>query len=86
MLPVYGTYSVGDISSGSELLLHNFLVIRAILAVQIFVLEFHKDGSADMGDQFTDGGLGNQPVILHGGVGPSCGQVSQCYCQFPSNF
>ena len=34
----------------------------------IFVLEFSKDGSADLGDEFTDGDLVNQPMILQGGV------------------
>ena len=83
MLPVCGTCSI---PSGSELLLHPFPVIGAIRAVKIFVLEFHKDGSADLGDQFADGGAANQPVILQGGVGLSCGQVSQGYCQFQVNF
>ena len=50
MLPVYGTYSMGYIPSGSELLLHPFPLISAIRVVQIFVLEFGKDGSADLGD------------------------------------
>ena len=30
----------------------------------IFVLEFSKDGSVDLGDETTDGHLANQPVIL----------------------
>ena len=42
MLLVYGIYSVGYIPSGSELLLQPFPFIRAIRAVQIFVLEFSK--------------------------------------------
>ena len=83
MLPVCGTYSTGDIPSGSELLLHHFPFIRA---VQIFVLEFSKDGSADLGDEFEDGDTANQPVVLQGGVGLSNGQVAQGYGQFESNF
>ena len=50
----------------------------------MFDLEFSKDGSADLGDAFTDGGLANQPVILQGGEGLSCYHVSHYYCQ--SNF
>ena len=56
-----------DILSG--LLLYPFLRLRATRAVQTFVLEFSKDGSADLGDEFADGGTANQPVILQGGVG-----------------
>ena len=53
MRPVYG---MGDIPSGSDLLVHPFSVIRAIRAVQIFVPElFCKDGSAELGDVFADG-------------------------------
>ena len=63
MLLVYGTCSVGDIPSGSELL-HPFSLIRAIKAVQIIVLEFSRDGSAELGDEFADGGEANQPVVL----------------------
>ena len=77
---------MGNIPSGSELLLHLFLVFRVSRAAQIFVLEFSKDGSADLGDEFTDGGSANQPVILEGGVGFSYHKVSQHYCQFQSNF
>ena len=72
------TYSMGDISSGSELL-QPFPFIGAIRTVQIFVLEFSKDGSADLEDKFTDSGASNQPVVLQGGVGLSSGQVSQGY-------
>ena len=64
MLPVYCPYSIGDISSGSELLFLPFLLLRASKTVQIFILEFSKDGLADLGDEFTDGGLVNQPVKL----------------------
>ena len=70
---------MGDIPSGSKLLPHPFPVLRAIMAVQTFVLEFHRD-------EFADGGAANQPVILQGAVGLSSGQLSQCYCQFQSNF
>ena len=76
---------MGDIPSGSELL-HPFPFIRAIRAVQIFVQEFSKDGSADLGDEFADSGVANQLVILQGGVGLSSGQMSQGYCQSQSNF
>ena len=72
MLPIYGTYSIGDISSGSELILHPFPVIRVIRAVQIFInSEFSKEGLADLEDEFADGGMANQPVVLQGGVGLS---------------
>ena len=64
MLSVYGTYSMGDTPFDSELLLHPFPFIRAIRAVQVFILEFSKDGSADLGDEFADGGAANQPVVL----------------------
>ena len=64
MLPVYGPHSVGDIPSGSELLFHSFPILRTIRAAQIFVLEFSKDGLADLEDKFADGGLANQPVVL----------------------
>ena len=73
MLPVYGIYSVGYIPSGSEILFHPFPFIRAIRAVQVFILEFSKDGLADLGDKFADGGAANQPAILQGGVGLSNG-------------
>ena len=66
MLPVYGTYSMGDIPSGSELLLHPSPSIRATRALQIFVLEISKDNSADLGDELADGGVANQPVVLQG--------------------
>ena len=59
MLPIYGTYSKRDIPSGSELL-HPFPVLRAVGPVQMFFLEFHKDGAADLGDKFADGGTANQ--------------------------
>ena len=62
------------------LLLHPFSLLRATRAAQIFILQINKDGSAE----FADGGVANQPVILKGGVGLSCGQVSQGYCQFQS--
>ena len=64
--------------SGSDLLLQP--LPRATRAAQIFVLEFSKDGSADLGDEFADGGVANQPVILQGGVSLSSGQVSQDCC------
>ena len=60
---------MGDIPTCSELLLHRFPLLRTTSAVQIFVLEFRKDGSGDLGDEFADGGMANQPVILQGGVG-----------------
>ena len=63
-----------------------FPLLRATRAVKIFVLEFSKDGSADLGDKFADGGAANQPVIMQGGVGLSRGQVSQGYGHFESNF
>ena len=71
MLPVYGPYSMGEIPSGSDLLLHPFPLIMAIRAAQIFILEFSKDDFADLGDKFTNSGSANQPVILQGGVGLS---------------
>ena len=77
---------MGDSPSGSELLLHPFPFIRGIRAAQIFVLEFSKDGLADLGDEFANGGAANQPVVLQGGGGLSSGQVSQHYCQFQPNF
>ena len=52
--------------------------------MQIFVLEFSKDGSADQGDEFADGGATKQPMILQEGVCLSSGQMSQRYCQFQS--
>ena len=86
MLLIYGPYNMSDIPSGLELLLYPFLFIRAVRATKIFVLEFSKDGSRDLLDKFADGSPANQPVSLQGGVGISCGQVSQHYCQFQSNF
>ena len=88
MLPVYGTYSVGDIPFGSEVLLHPFSIIRAIRAVQIFILEFRKDGSTDLGDEFVDGGATNQPVVLQGGVSPvaSCLRVMASLSPTSSGF
>ena len=76
MHPVWCPYSVGDIPSGSGLLLHPFPLIRAIRVAQIFILEFSKDGSADLGDEYVDGGLANQSVILQGGVVSVLMQVS----------
>ena len=80
MLPVYGPKSMGDTPSGSELFLHPFLLLRSRRAVQIFVLEFSKDGLTDLGDKVTGGGSANQPVILQRFVSLSGYQVSQCYC------
>ena len=82
MLPVYCPYSMGVIPSGSGLLLNLFPVSRVSRAAQIFVLEFSKDGLADLEDDLTDVRLDNQPVILQGGVGLSSCHVSRCYCQF----
>ena len=64
MLTVYGPYNVGDIPSGSELLLHPFPLLRAIRAAQIFILEIGKDGSVDREDEFADGGLANQCLSI----------------------
>ena len=86
MLFVYDTYSMGDIPSGFELLLHPFPVIQTITAEQIFILKFRTDGSADHGDEFADGDVANQSVILQGGVSLCSGQVSQSYCQVQFNF
>ena len=86
MLPVYGTYSMGYTPFGFELFLHPLPFIRAIRAVQLFVLEFSKDGSANLLQGFADGGAANQPVIVQGGVGHTSGQGSQGYGQFESNF
>ena len=74
MLPVYYPYSMENIPSGFDLL-QLFVVDKVNSAVQIFVLEFSEDGSADLRDEFTDGGSANQPVILQGGLGLH-------YCQF----
>ena len=49
-------------------------MIRAIKLY--FVLEFSKDGLADLGD-IAEGGVAKQLVILQGSVSLSCGQVSQ---------
>ena len=76
----------GYISSGSVLHLNPLPFIRAIRAVQIFFLEFSKDGSADLGDEFADDGAANQRVILQRGVGLSSGQVSQGFGQFQFHF
>ena len=76
MLLFYG------IPSRSELLLHPFPVLRAIRLVQILVMEFSKDWSADLCHDFPDGGAANQPVILQGCVGPSDGEVSHSHCKF----
>ena len=43
----------GDISSGSELLLHLFPVFKIGRAVQILFLEFIKDGLEEIDDKFT---------------------------------
>ena len=59
---------MGDIPADSKLLLHFFPVYKVSSAAQIFVLEFSKDDSADLGNEFTGGGSANQPVILQGGV------------------
>ena len=48
-----------DILPGPELLHYPFTFIRATRAVQIFLLEFSKDGKADMGDKVADGGAAN---------------------------
>ena len=74
----------GGISSGSKLL-HPFALPRAIRAAQIFILEFSKDVSADLVDEFADGAFSNQPVILQVCVGLSSGQVCQRYCQVQSH-
>ena len=86
MLPVYGTGSMGYIPYASEFLPHPFPFLRAIRAVQIFILEFRKDGSENLGDEFADGGAANQQMILQAGIGLASGQVSQCYGLFQSNF
>ena len=39
-----------------------------------------------MGDEFANGGVANQPVILQRSVHLFCGQVSQGDYQFQSNF
>ena len=58
---------MGDIPSDFKLL-HLIPVFRVSRAVQIFVLEFIKDGLADVEYAFTDGGAASQPIILQGGV------------------
>ena len=70
----------GNTPQGSELLFHPFPLFRVSRAAQIFTLDFSNDGSADIEDKFTDGGLANQILILQGIVYPSCYQVSQRYC------
>ena len=35
-----------------------------LAAIKILILEFRKDGPADNRDEFTCGGLANQPAIL----------------------
>ena len=52
----------------------------------MFVLEFIKNGSADLEDEFADGGVTNQPLLLQGGVCLSSCQISQGYGHFESNF
>ena len=71
---------MGDISSGSELLLYPFLVIKAFREAPIFILEFSKDGSSDLEDEFEDGGVADQPGMLQGGVSP----VARCLSIFAS--
>ena len=66
MLAIYCPYSMGDIPSCSEIFLHFFPVFRVSDQAQILFLEFIKDGLADLGDEFTYGGLSNQPAILQG--------------------
>ena len=68
---------MGNIPSDSEFL-HLIPLFVVSRVVQIFVPEFSKDSSTDLGDEFTDGSLANQPVIVQGGVGLSCCQRSQC--------
>ena len=55
---------MGHIPSGSELLVHPFSFIRALRAVQIYVLEFSKDGLADLDDEFADSRAATGPVVL----------------------
>ena len=69
MLHVYCLYSLVDIPSGSKLLFDLFSVLRVSRAAQIFILEFSKDNSAKLGDEFIDDGFANQPVILQEVVG-----------------
>ena len=66
MLPIYCTYSMGYIPSASELL-HRLLGKH-----KYSFLEFIKDGLADQEIKLGDSGLGNQQVILQGGVCLSC--------------
>ena len=75
-----------DILFGSVLPLQLFPVFRVSRAGQKVSLEFSKDGSADLGNTFTDGSSAHQPVILQGGVCLSYCQVSHCFCQFQSNY
>ena len=69
-----------------HLVLNLFSVFRISRAGQILVLEFSKDGLADLGEKFTNCRTTVRPVILQLCVGFSCCQVSQCHCQFQSNF
>ena len=55
----------------------------ATRTIQIFILEFSKGGSVDLGDEFADGGVA---VALQGGVGLFSGHMSQGQGQFESNF
>ena len=61
MFPVYCPKSVRDIPSGSKLLLDLFPVSKVGTSI---LLEFSKDGLADIGDKFPYGDSANQPVIL----------------------
>ena len=65
----------GEHSMGSKLFLHPFPLIRAIWAASIFILE--RMAEQDLGAEFADGGVANQPVILQTSAGLSCCQVSQ---------
>ena len=55
---------MGNIQSGSELLLHLSPVFSVSRPTQIFLLEFSKNVSVDLGDEFTGSGSANQPLIL----------------------
>ena len=46
-----------------------FPVFRVNRTCQIFVLDFRNEDTTDIRDEFTYGGLANQPVILQGHVG-----------------
>ena len=69
MPAAYCPYSIGDIQSGSELLLYRFPIFKVSGVAQIFVLEISKKGLENMDDKFSNGGLDNQLLILQGGVG-----------------